>query len=99
MGYWIQRGGGLRYWDRAGGAVAVVRLGMRKGDGGAGVWGGAGGRCCVSSGLTRQQQQQQRGALTVLVHSLCSPFHQVELKTWSPCEYQWMCLENLLPLS
>ena len=42
-------------------------------------------------------QQQQRGALTVLVHSLCSPFHQVELKTWSPCEYQWMCLENLLP--
>lgn len=26
----------LRYWDRAGGAVAAVGLGMRKGDGGAG---------------------------------------------------------------
>lgn len=35
------RGGGLRYWVRAGGAVAAVGLGMRKGDGGAGVWGGS----------------------------------------------------------
>lgn len=38
------RGGGLRYWVRAGGAggaVAAVGLGMRKGDGRAGVWGGS----------------------------------------------------------
>lgn len=79
QGRWIRgfEGGRLRYGGRAGGSVAAVRLGMRKG----------GGRWVQEDGVVfLQVPQQQSGALTVLVHSLCSRFHQVELchRTWSP---------------